>query len=94
MGELRSRVRNVIHRYINDKLTDEEFKEQIKEIIEEYREKLPESLIYQDIGLVVWEREHKLSSYSKEFKKIWILLEQIEPKIKEKLNQWEDIMKK
>lgn len=59
MGKLRSKVRYVVHKYLIDELTDEEFKDSIQEVIDEFKGKMPDELLYQDIGLIIWEREKK-----------------------------------
>lgn len=94
MGELRSKVRYAIHRYLNDKLTDEGFKAQIMEIIREFEKRLPEKLLCQDIGLIVQEREQSILTKSDKFKRLWALLDQVEPRIKESLNHWKKAMSK
>ena len=84
MGELRSKVRRTIHQYLLNDLTDEEFKAHIQEIIDEFEGKIP-GVLYQDIGMVVLERENK-KLRPERFKKIWVLLDQVNPKIREDLD--------
>lgn len=92
MGELKSKVRYAIHRYLNDELTDEGFKAQIIEIIREFEKRLPTKLICQDVGLIVQEREQSILGKSDKFKRLWALLDQVEPRIRENLNHWKEAM--
>jgi len=92
MGELKSKVRYAIHRYLNDELTGEEFKAQIIEIIREFEKRLPEKLLCQDMGLIVQEREQSIPSKSDKFRRIWALLDQVQPRIRENFNHWREAM--
>ena len=94
MGELRSRVRYAIHRYLNEELTGERFKGQISEVIHEFEKRLPKKLVCQDVGLIVQEREQSILGKSDEFKRLWVLLDQVEPMIREALNYWKEAMGK
>ena len=94
MGELRSKVRFVIHRYLNGELTEERFKAQIAEIIREFEKRLPKKLTCQDVGLIVQEREQNVSGKPDRFKRLWALLDQVEPRIRENLNYWKKAMSK
>lgn len=92
MGELKSKVRYAIHRYINDELTEERFKVQIAEIMREFEKGLPKRLICQDVGLIVQEREQNILGKCDRFKRLWALLDQVEPWIRESLNHWKEAM--
>jgi len=92
MGELKSKVRYTIHRYLNEELTEERFKGQISEIIHEFEKRLPRKLVCQDVGLIVQEREQSILEKSDEFKRLWVLLDQVEPMIGEALNCWKEAM--
>lgn len=92
MGELKSRVRYAVHRYLNNELTEEEFKEQITEVIRQFEKRIPKKLLCQDIGLIVQEREQSIPSKSDQFKSIWALLDEVEPRIREALNHWKESM--
>ena len=94
LGELRSKVRYIVHKYLIDELTDEEFKCNIQEIIDEFKGRMPEELLYQDIGLITWERENKNPNRKDKFKKIWMLLDQVGPRIRKALNHWHELMMK
>lgn len=94
MGELKSRVRYAIHRYLGEELTEEGFKGQISEIIHEFEKRLPKKLVCQDVGLVVQEREQSILDKSDEFRRLWVLLDQVEPMIGEALNNWKEAMGK
>ena len=92
MGELKSRVRYAVHRYLNNELTEVEFKEQITEVIRQFEKRIPKKLLCQDIGLIVQEREQSIPSKSDQFKSIWALLDEVEPRIREALNHWKESM--
>lgn len=94
MGELKSKVRYIVHKYMNNELVDDEFKEQIKWIINEFEGKIPEKLLYQDIGLIVLEREKSSQTVSDKLKKIWMLLDEVKPEIKRALENWKKSMSK
>jgi len=92
MEELKSKVRYAIHRYLNEELTEERFKGQIAEIISEFEKRFPKKLVCQDVGLIVQEREQSILNKSDKFKRLWALLDQLEPMIKESLNHWKETM--
>jgi len=92
MGELKSKVRYAVHRYLNEELTEERFKGQIAEIISEFEKRFPKKLVCQDVGLIVQEREQSILNKSDKFKRLWALLDQLEPMIKESLNHWKETM--
>ena len=94
MGELKSKVRYAIHRYLNEELTEERFKGQIAEIIHEFEKKLPKKIICQDAGLIVQEREQSNPNKSDRFKRLWVALDHVEPMIREALNHWKEAMSK
>ncbi len=94
MGRLKSNVRSTLHRYLNGELTEDEFKGQIAEIISEFEKRLPKKLVCQDVGLIVQEREQSILNKPDEFKKVWILLNQVEPMIRVTLSHWKEAMSK
>ena len=94
MGRLKSNVRYALHRYLNGELTEEGFKGQIAEIIREFEKRLPKRLVCQDVGLIVQEREQSILTKSNKFKRLWALLDQVEPRIKKSLNHWKKAMSK
>lgn len=94
MGKLRSKLRYAIHRYLNNELTLEGFKAEITEIMHEFERRLPKKLLCQDVGLIVQEREQSIPSKSNKFRRIWALLDEIEPSIRESLNHWREKMSK
>ena len=94
MGRLKSNVRYALHRYLNGELTEERFKGQIAEIIREFEKRLPKKLVCQDVGLIVQEREQSILNKPDEFKRLWVLLNQVEPMIRETLSHWEEAMNK
>jgi FKBP-type peptidyl-prolyl cis-trans isomerase (trigger factor) len=94
MGELKSKVRYAIHRYLSEELTEERLKEQVAEIIREFEKKLPKKIVCQDVGLIIQEREQSISNKSNKFKRLWALLDDVEPMIKGSLNHWKEAMSK
>ena len=88
MPKLKLKVENAIHGYLTDELTDEEFKESIQSILDESEGK---NLLHQNIGQLTWEWEKRNSSRKNKFEKIWILLEQVSPRI---INDFNHRMKK
>ena len=94
MGELRSKVRHILYKYLNDELVDDEFKRQMSEVIHEFEEKMPKRLLCQDIGLIVLERDQKSLAMSDKFKRIWVLIDQVQPQIKETPDHWKKAMSK
>jgi len=94
MGKLRSKLRYAVHRYINNELTPEGFKAEITEIMREFDRRLPKKLLCQDMGLIVQEREQSIPSKSNKFRRIWALLDEVEPSIRKALDHWREIMSK
>lgn len=94
VGKLRSKVRHAVHRYLIDELTEERFKSEITEILHKFGKRLPKKILCQDIGLIVQEREQSIPNKPDKFKRIWLLLSQIEPDIEQALNEWQEAMSK
>ena len=57
-----------------------------------FEKRLPKNLFCQDVGLIVQEREQSILGKSDRFKRIWALLDQVEPMIKVNLNHWRQAM--
>jgi len=81
---LKLRVESVLHRYLNDELTDEGFKEGIQAILDDFEGK---NLLHQNIGQLTWRMEKENLREKNNFEKIWILLDQVSPRIREDFNQ-------
>ena len=81
MPRLKLKVESAIHRYLTNQLTDEEFKKSILSILDEFRGK---NLLHQNIGQLAWRMEKENSSvYAKsKLEKIWILFDQVNPRIR------------
>jgi len=84
MPRLKLRVESVLHRYLTDELTDEGFKEGILAILNEFEGK---NLLHQNIGQLTWRLEKENPGEKDKFEKIWILLDQVSPRIREDFNQ-------
>jgi len=83
MPKLKLRVESSLRSYLTGELTDEGFKQSIQAILSEFRGK---NLLHQNIGQLTWRMEHENPSDKSKFRKIWILLDQVSPKILEDLN--------
>ena len=79
MPRLRLMVESALHKYLSDELTDEEFKESIQSILNEFEGK---NLLHRNIGQLTWRMEKELSGKEEKFRRIWALLDQINPRIK------------
>jgi hypothetical protein len=79
-------VESAIHRYLTDKLTNEGFKENILSILNEFKGK---NLLHQNIGQLTWRMEKENSSMcaNSKFEKIWILFDQVNPRIRKDFNR-------
>lgn len=84
MPKLKLRVESSLRNYLAGELTDEEFIESIQAILSEFEGK---NMLHQNIGQLTWRMEHENPSNKSKFRKIWILLDQVSPRIKEDLNQ-------
>ena len=84
MPKLKLKVESAIYKYLTDRLTDEGFKESIQSILNEFKGK---NLLHQNIGQLTWRLEKENPSRKNKFEKIWILLEQVSPRIKEDFNK-------
>ncbi len=87
LPRLKMRVENAIQGYLTDKLTDEEFEGSIQSILDEFKGK---NLLHQNIGQLTWEWEKKNPSQKSKFEKLWILLEQVSPRIIKDFNRWRE----
>ncbi|MDH5451332.1 MAG: hypothetical protein OEZ29_07190 [Candidatus Bathyarchaeota archaeon] len=83
MPKLKLKVESTLHRYLTNELTDEGFKESMQAILKEFEGK---SLLHQNIGQLTWRMEKENPSRKNKFKKIWILLDQASPRIREDFN--------
>ena len=84
MPKLKLKVESALHRYLTDELTDEGFKEGIRAILDEFKGK---NLLHQNIGQLTWRMEKENPSRKYKFEKIWILLDQVSPRIRQNFNQ-------
>jgi hypothetical protein len=84
MPRLKLKVESALHRYLTDELTDEEFKESIQTILGEFEGK---NLLHQNIGQLTWRMEKENPSRKNKFEKIWILFDQVSPRIRENFSQ-------
>lgn len=83
MPKLKIKVEDALHSYLIDETTDEEFKERIKSILEEFEGK---NLLHQNIGQLTWKNAKESPDRKNKFKRIWALLDQVSPQIREDLN--------
>jgi hypothetical protein len=84
MPKLKLKVESALHKYLTDELTDAGFKEGIQAILNEFKGK---NLLHQNIGQLIWKMEKDNPSRKDKFEAIWILLDQVHPRIKEDFNQ-------
>ncbi len=84
MPRLKLLVESALREYLVDQLTDKEFKERILSILNEFRGK---NLLHQNIGQLTWRMEKENSSRKRKFEKIWVLLDEVNPQIKEDFSQ-------
>ena len=80
MPKLKLMVESTLHKYLADELTDEGFKEEIQAILDRFDGK---NLLHQNIGQLTWRMEKENPSRKYKFQKIWILLDQVSPRIRE-----------
>ena len=83
MPRLKLMVESALQRYLTDEFTDEAFKECIHAILTEFEGK---NLLHQNIGQLTWKNEKENPNRKSKFKRIWILLDQVSPKIREDFN--------
>ncbi|UCF59126.1 MAG: hypothetical protein JSV15_01500 [Candidatus Bathyarchaeota archaeon] len=83
MPKLKLRVESSLRGYLTGELIDQGFKQSIQAILSEFKGK---NLLHQNIGQLTWRMEHENPSDKSKFRKIWILLDQVNPKIREDLN--------
>jgi hypothetical protein len=84
MPKLKLKVESAIREYLASELTDEVFKKTIQTILSEFKGK---DLLHQNIGQLTRRMEEENQSEKPRFEKIWVLLDQVSPKIREDLNQ-------
>ncbi len=84
MPKLKLKAESALYMYLTDELTDEEFKESIQAILNEFNGK---NLLHQNIGQLTWRMEKENPNERNKFEKIWILLDQVSPRIRKDLNQ-------
>lgn len=80
MPKLKLKMESILHMFLTDELTDVGFKEACQALLNEFEGK---NLLHQNIGQLTWEMEKKNPSKRNRFKKIWILLDQGSPRIRE-----------
>lgn len=83
MPKLKLKVEYAIIGYLIDELTDDKFKESIQSILEEFA---GTDLLHKNIGQLTWEWEKRNRALKNKFEKIWILLEQVSPRIRKDFN--------
>jgi len=83
MPKLKVMVESTLRKYLTGKLTDEGFKEGIQAILEEFEGK---NLLHQNIGQLTCKMKKENPNDADKFKKIWILLDQVSPRIRKDLN--------
>jgi len=84
MPKLKLMVESALHQYLADELADEGFKESVQVILNEFEGK---NLLHQNIGQLTWRMERENPSNESKFEKIWILLDQVSPRIREDFNR-------
>ena len=84
MPKLKLKVESALCKYLADELTDEVFKEKIQAILDEFKGK---NLLHQNIGQLTWRMEEENPGKKNKFERIWVLLNQVNRKIREDLNQ-------
>ena len=84
MPKLKLMVESALHQYLTDQLVDEEFKESIQAILNEFEGK---NLLHQNIGQLTWRMERENPGNESKFRRIWILLDQVSPRIRADFNR-------
>ena len=86
MPRLKIRVESTLSSYLTEELGDKEFKREIQMILDEFKGK---NLLHRNIGQLTSRMEKENPSMKDRFRKIWILLDQISPRIREDFQkQW------
>lgn len=80
MPKLKLKVESALERYLADELTDEEFEGCIQSILNEFEGK---NLLHQNIGQLTWRMEKEDPSKKDKFERIWLLFDQVSPRIRE-----------
>lgn len=80
MPKLKLSVESALRKYLTDELTDKEFKDDIQALLNEFEGK---RLLHQNIGQLTGIMEKENPSKKNRFKKIWSLLDQVSPRIRE-----------
>ncbi len=83
MPKLKVMVESTVRKYLTGKLTDEGFKEGIQAILEEFQGK---NLLHQNIGQLTLRMKEENPNDADKFERIWILLDQVSPRIRKALN--------
>jgi hypothetical protein len=76
-------VESTIRKYLTGELTDCGFKENIQAILDKFEGK---RLLHQNIGQLAWKMKKENPNNETKFKKIWILLDQVNPRIRRDLD--------
>ena len=84
MPKLKLMVESALHKYLTDESTDEGFKESVQAILDEFEGK---NLLHQNIGQLTWRMERENPGDESKFRRIWILLDQVSPRIREDFNR-------
>jgi hypothetical protein len=78
LPKLKLKVEYAIIGYLLDELTDAEFKAKIQAIVDEFEGK---ALLHRNIGQLTREWEKGNRALKPKFEKIWLLLEQVSPRL-------------
>ncbi|MGD8506778.1 MAG: hypothetical protein PVF15_08975 [Candidatus Bathyarchaeota archaeon] len=84
MPKLKVKVESALHRYLVGDLIDDGFKESIQAILNEFEGK---NLLHQNIGQLTRRMEKENPSEKLKFERIWILLDQVSPRITKDFDQ-------
>lgn len=91
MGDLKTSVSQLIYKWRLEQITDYEFEIELQRIIKEFSNLGP--LIFQDIGLIVRERQGK-NRTEEETNYLWKLLDEADPRIRTGLLEFDKKMKR
>ena len=84
MPKLKLKVESILQEYLANRLSDEEFRQAIRLLLDEFQGK---TLLLQNIGQLTWRMEQENPDRKAEFTRMWILLDQVSPRIREDLTQ-------
>jgi len=79
LPKLKLKVETAIDGYLTNELTGEEFKDRVQLILDEFQGK---NLLHQNIGQLTLKREEENPRRKHQFKRIWLLLDEVSPRIK------------